>query len=56
MKSLKTLEDELMNSFQVLWTWSSYKYIWIPKSHIIIKLSTIGHKKAKKYQSNNEMT
>jgi len=27
VEDLKALEDELMNSFQVLWTRSSYKYI-----------------------------
>lgn len=32
MQCLKALEDELMNSFQVLGTWSSYKYVGIPVS------------------------
>ena len=50
VEDLKALEDELMNSFQVLWTRSSYKYIWISNSHTpsrFNKILTKWHKMAK---------
>lgn len=52
-KCIKTLANELKQSFQVFRAWCSYKYIWIPIKvifliRIIVKWSVIFKNKSKK--------